>query len=345
MNNNRLPILSLILIIPLSITSWVLIHLLAIFGIFLAVAYPMWWLFAPKQTVCLLCRAEKEGAKCPFCRKEIIKNQGLSPKSLSSAIFNGGLILAFSIISIGIVFGESQLLFKFGFPPTPKTVSFVIPSKGEYRLGEIFPMKIEISGIKTPINSVRADIGFDSSKVEVVDMSTKDSFANVFIQKEINNQAGYARLVGGLPNPGFFSDHGLFGTVYFKGKSSGLVQITFLPTSLVLANDGRGSDVLKDFASVSYLILPEKVSQQEEDLQKSVILGANVLGANTHNPQSTQITFFDESSVLGAQTASQIHQVKETNTGNNLISSFLNFLGAIDKFIISSYQKLLLLKS
>jgi len=331
--NNKLPILSLILIIPLIIASWLLIHLLAIFGIFLATAYPLWWIFAPSQTVCFLCRAENEGAKCPFCRQEIIKNQGVSPKSLSSAIFNGVLILTFSIVSIGIVFGESQLLFKLGFPPTPKTVSFVIPTKGQYRLGEVFPMKIEIVGIKTPVNAVQADLGFEASKLAVENVSTDGSFANIFVQKEINNTGGYVRLTGGLPSPGFFSDHGIFGTVFFKGKSPGVVKIEYLPSSMVLANDSRGTNVLKDLASVSYLILPEKISQEEENMQKSINLESNVLGESTNN---TQMKFYDEGgSVLGAKVGQEIKEEKKFNP----LKSFFDILEKMDRFILEQYGK------
>lgn len=320
-------------IIVLVLSSWVLIHILAIFGIFLAVAYPVWWLFAPKQSVCLLCRAEKEGSKCPFCRKEIVKNQGTSPSNLTSAILNGGLILIFSLVSIGIVYGESQVLFKLGFPPTPKTASFIIPSKGQYRLGEIFPMKVEIENIKNSINAVQADIGFDPDKVEVVDISTKDSFANIFIQKEINNEGGWSRLTGGLPNPGFFGNHGTFGTIFFRGKSPGLVKIGFLPSSMVLANDSRGTNILKDLPSVSYLILPEKISEEEDKEQQKLISYANVLGVST---DSGQLKFYDEGSVLGVQAGKEIQNENQFSLGKLILGG----LEKIDRFILTFWDKI-----
>lgn len=334
---NRLPILSLILIIPLIIASWFLVHILAIFGIFLAVAYPVWWLFAPKQTICFLCRAEKEGTKCPFCRQEITKNQGVSPKGLSSAIFNGTLILVFSIVSIGIVFGESQLLFKLGFPPTAKTASFIIPPKGQYRLGEIFPMKLEINNIKNSINAVQADVGFEPQKLEVEAISTKDSFANIFVQKEINNEGGWARLTGGVPNPGFSGNSGNFGTIFFKGKSPGIVRIAFLPSSMVLANDGRGTNILKDLPSVSYLILPDRISKEEESTQSKLLLEANVLGANTDNTQNaqTQMKFYDEGSVLGASVGQEIQKKEQFS----LPKALLGVLEKVDSFILEQWGK------
>jgi len=321
-------------ILGLLIASWFLVHILAVLGIFLAVAYPLWWLFAPEKTICFLCRAEKEGAKCPFCHREIKKNEGVSPRSLSSAILNGVLILVFSTISFGVVFGESQLLFKLGFPPTPKTASFVIPPKGQYRLGEIFPMKIEINNIKNPINALQADIGFEPQKLEVVDISTNDSFANIFIQKEINNEGGWARLTGGLPNPGFFANSGTFGTVFFKGKAPGLVKIEFLPSSLVLANDGRGTNILKDLPSASYLILPEKISTEEEEQQKKLISQTSVLGESTN---SAQMKFYDEGSVLGTTVGKEIQEQKKFSISKILLTG----LEKIDRFSLGLLEKLL----
>lgn len=297
--------------------SWLLVHLLVVFGAFLALAYPLWWLLEIKRFPCLWCRI-KEAEKCTF----------------SHSFLDAGLILVFTALSFGLVFAESQVLFKLGFPPTPKTVSFVIPTKGQYRLGEIFPMKIEIAGIKTPINAVQADLGFEPAKLEVVDISTEDSFANIFVQKEINNDGGYSRLTGGLPNPGFFSDRGLFGTVFFKGKSPGVVKIEFLPSSMVLANDGRGTNVLKDLASVSYLILPEKISPEEEEMQKSITLQSSVLGEST---KDTQMKFYEENNILGAKVAQEIEKKKKFNP----VQIFLEALEKTDRFVLSLWGRIL----
>jgi len=320
-----------------GIGSWLLLHVLAVFGVFIAIAYPLLWLIMPKQTVCLFCRAKINVSTedyCPFCRRKINKNKTISPKSFTSAVLNGILILAFSIISIVLVFGESQILFKLGFPPTPKTVSFIIPAKGQYRLGEIFPMKIEIAGIKTPINAVQADLGFDPTRIEIEDISTEDSFADIFIQKELNNEGGYARLTGGLPNPGFFADHGVFGTAFLKGKAPGIVKIEFLPSSMVLANDSRGTNVLKDLASVSYLILPEKISEEEEEMQKQIRLQSAVLGETTEN---TQMKFYNEGSILGAKVREEIQEQKKFN----LFKMFLEGLEKVDRFVLEQWGKVL----
>ncbi len=329
---------SIITILVWFIVSWLLLHLLSVLGIFLAVAYPMWWFLVPSQTVCFLCRTKREGEYCSFCKKTLNKEAGIIPRTFMSAVYNGLIILVFSFISILIVFGESKLLLKLGFPPAPKTVSFVIPSKGQFRLGEIFPIEINIVGINTPINAIQADLGFDSSRLEVIDISTKESFASIFIQKELNNEGGYARLTGGLPNPGFSAQQGIFGTAYFKGKTPGLATIEFLPSSVVLANDGHGTNVLKDLASVSYLILPERVSEEEEDLQRQqVSFMSTTLGVNTEN---TQMKFYEENNVLGATVKQEIDKGQEEKEPG-LFKILLEKLAKIDRFVLKQWGKVL----
>lgn len=331
---NKFPNIVLIFSVLLMVVSfWFLVHVAAIFGIFFAVAYPFWWLLLPKHTLCLLCRVKADRDQCPFCRRTIQKRISISPQNFTSAVYNGGLILCFSIISIGVVFFESQVFFKSGYLLTPKSASFVIPSSGQHRIGELFPIKIEIAGIQTPINAVQADLIFDSSKVEVVDISTEDSFANIFIQKEINNDKGYARLTGGLSNPGFFGDKGIFGTFFFRGKTPGVVKIEYLPSSMVLANDSRGTNVLKDLASASYLILPEKISNEEEEMQNKINLQSSVLGESTGN---TQMKFYQEGSVLGTK-EKQKPVVKKKLIP---VDSLLDILERLDMSILGQYKKL-----
>jgi len=314
-------------IIVFLFLSWILVHFFAAFGVFVAFAYPIWGLFAPQRLSCLSCQFIKEGQSCPLCGKTKVAGEPPSPKSFRSIILNGLLILVLSFLSLGLVILEGRLLFSLGFPPTAKTVSFLIPSRGQYRLEEIFPMKIEIAGIKTPVNAVQADIGFDPQRLEVVEISTEDSFADIFIQKEINNEVGYARLTGGLPNPGFFSSHGVFGTIFFKGINPGITKVEFLPSSLVLVNDGRGTNVLKDLVKASYLILSERISQgeetQQEALMEPIVLGEKI--------EQTQMKFYEEGQVLGISSGDKALKQK------GISSLLFGFLEKVDRLILESW--------
>lgn len=322
--------------------SWVLIHVFALFGIFAAITYTFWWYVAPKQTVCFFCKVKKEGEHCPVCHTSIKKSEGDHPKSFFSAIANSILLLIFSVVSVGIVFGESRLLYMLGFPATQKTVTFSIPSKGQFEVGEVFPFKVEIAGIQTPINTVQADIGFDPTMLELVDISTKESFATIFVQKDIDNKVGYVRLTGGLPNPGYAEKTGAFTTLYFRGKKPGTVEIKFLPTTLVLANDGRGTNVVRDLASTSFLILPEKIEtlnkpettvhEETLDLAPTIlpedgsVPDTGVLGAQSAD---TRWYFYEEKAeVLGESSSSTQNQRNDQFSLSNI-----NFANAIAGYI------------
>ncbi len=301
--NPKLPSITLALkIISFLIGSWLLVHFMAIFGLFLVFTYPVWHLLFPQRIPCFYCHLTGYRSTKPSDSSiDTSVYKSCHHSVIRQIVLNSILLFAITVLSMTLVFFESRVLFRLGFPPTPKTVFFVIPSKGQYHLGEIFPLRIEIANIKIPVNAVQADISFDPAKLQVIDISTNKSFADVFIQKEINNDIGYARLSGGLPDPGFFDSRGLFGTIFFQGLIPGLVTVEFLPTSMVLANDGRGTNTLKNFSSISYLILPEAITPDEEELQKEVYLEKKILGEQS---SLSQLHLYPEESdslqVLGA---------------------------------------------
>ena len=270
-------------IISIVISSWVVIHLLAAFGVFIAFSYPIWWFIFPRKTFCLNCHARNKHDYCSLCRREIERDR--HPEDLRSALLNSLLILVFSVLSFGLVYIEAQVIKNAEIFPSQKTVEFIIPDKQKYKLGEVFPMEIRLNGIKIPINAVQVDIGYDPQQLEVIELSTENSFATVFIQKEINNDIGFARLTGGLPNPGYQFESGLYGTVYFKGKEPGFATVDFLPTSVVLANDSKGTNVLKGLPSSSFLILAEAVNPESVVNQEQVYLNTNVLGDTAEEKQ------------------------------------------------------------
>lgn len=329
----------LLKIISIVISSWVIIHLLAAFGVFLAVSYPVWWFLAPKSTVCLNCQAKSSGEWCGFCNARISKDN--HPQNIRSAVYNSFLILFFSVFSMGVVYIESMFVLNLQLLPTSKNAEFVINDKGKYRINEIFPMEINVGAIESPINAVQVDLSFDPNQLEVVEVSTQNSFASVFIDKKIDNNVGYIRLTGGVPNPGYTLDRGLFGTVYFKAKGSGIANVEFLPTSLVLANDSKGTNVLKSYPTASFLILDTQVGSVElTDFNSNVILESNVLGESVSSSGQVHLYLEDriakaaqEQAILGATT----HNASSTSLRETLLQS----IHKLDKKILSWHLNLL----
>lgn len=319
--------------------SWLLVHVFALFGVFIALAYPILWLLYPQKTTCFTCQVKKDGDYCGFCQKPVNKFGGIYPSNVRSIVLNSLLVLCFSFFSLALVLVESRLLQKLGFTYTAKTASFVIPPRSQYRLGQIFPLKIDIQNVNNSINVVQADLSFDPNILEVVSISTEDSFANVFVQKEVNNEGGWARLSGGVPNPGFAGERGLFGTVYFMAKTPGLTRVEYMSSSMVLANDGKGSNILQAFPSVSYLILPERLSREETELQRQLFFPTDE--ELTMGPVEGQLAFYEEPN-LGVVLGATSEEEGDGSWWRQLMSWLLTFLHRIDVLIIGFWQDLLL---
>ncbi len=319
--------------ILLIFLSWVFIHLMAGLGIFFALSYLIFWIFIPDKIPDFLSGA--------FGRKKDEMRFQTGPETFLSALGNFFLIIFVSILSIGLVWVESRLLFNsnlLNLPFAKKSAYFSIPPKGQYRLGEIFPMEIELVDLKTSINAVQVDVDYNPNRLELVKISTKGSFANVFIQKEIDNEAGYARLTGGVPNPGYTGSRGLFATFYFKGTLPGLAKVEFLPTSMVLANDGQGNNVLSKLSTASFLIMPEKISQEERE-QQQVMFEARVLGKSE---DTTQLRFYEQGSVLGEESDTQEVGIsnQEEKLSKNLFTKIGWGLKRLDESILSFWLRI-----
>ncbi len=306
--------------------AWLLIHFLGLFGILLAIAYPIWWLFLPRQTLCFYCHTHKNQAHCPLCKKSINKDTGTSPENIKSAVFNSFLILAVSALSLGFIFAESHLLARMGVVSIQKTAILEIPKGGEYKVGESFAVDLNIKDLQTVINAFQVDIKYDSTVVEALDIKTNDSFANIFVQREINNELGYIRFSGGLPNPGHNKPEAHVGTIYFKGIASGVTPIRFLPSSMILANDGNGTNVLKSYTTASYIITPSSPDDIFPDI-------SHIFQEMPTSSATTQIDFTRDDNVIQKPNALNTQPAKQKTSLNPFY-----LVGALNRFILDLWQ-------
>jgi hypothetical protein len=295
----------------IAFLTWVFIHLYAFLGFFFFLLFPLFYFLNKGR--CLACSLTRK--RCLLCRVASINRPWAQSRLywFSSRAF---LIFLLFLFSLFFVWLESLALRDFGYPLAPKSAVFEISPKGEYRLGEVFPLEIKVANINLPINAVQAIISFDPELAEVVDISTEGSFASIFIQKEINNEAGYVKFSGGLPNPGFKGPEGVFGKVLLKGKRPGILTVEFLPSSMVLVNDGRGTNILKESTSANYLILPEPVVEENEAL--------TVLGEESE----ANLIFYEESPKKVAFSFPDVEKKL------SLPEAFLDRLASFDSFVV-----------
>ncbi len=221
-------------------------------------------------------------------------------------------------------------------------------------MGAIFPLDVKITQIKVPVNVVKTDISFDPKTLEVVKVVTDNSFATIFIQNDVDNEAGYIQLIGGVPNPGYVDAAGDFATIYFKAKAPGITKVKYMPTSAVLANDGKGTNVLKDFATIAYFISETPVSESSNAAVMGVMQKRGETESQLASPNSTtRMEFYDvthdSNNILGAETTKQftkdfMFNAETPQPKKDIIDRLIDKLVQIDTMILNVWEKLILRK-
>jgi hypothetical protein len=262
--------------ILLLVASFLVVHLAAIFGPFLLVIYPFLVLINPNNEPCIFCIIRGDNNFCP------IRRAFKTDKALKIFFIDSVIIILVTMLSIAALSLEKRLIERSTYIiPTKKTAMVDIPEYGSYKINEVTIVPIRVSGLKTPINVVQADIQYDPILVEVQDVIVGESFANIFIQKDIRNDLGFTRVTGGVPNPGFTGEEGVFAKLLIRCKSSGAGKISVLPTSKVLANDGKGTDVLAEFNDHVFYIANQELTIIELETQEE-FLETQVLGITSN---------------------------------------------------------------
>lgn len=107
------------------------------------------------------------------------------------------------------------------------------------------------------INAAQIVLHYDPEKVRVVDILSEKTFChqNFFLERSIDNEKGEVRIVCGLPTPGFSNPEGTIAELLLQPIAAGVFSLRFdEEETKVLANDGLGTNVLRQFTNGSYLV-------------------------------------------------------------------------------------------
>ncbi|MEI6498801.1 MAG: cohesin domain-containing protein [bacterium] len=120
-------------------------------------------------------------------------------------------------------------------------------------VGKIFTVTIKLDTQGSLVNAVESIIDFDPKVLEVVTTNTEESFCKFYPENTFDNSNGEVRLSCGAPYPGFRGTNSIE-TIQFLTKAIKSTDIGINKQSMVLSNDGKGTNLLKDFDSVSVKI-------------------------------------------------------------------------------------------
>jgi len=158
--------------------------------------------------------------------------------------------------SFGVLFLLSIILATVGLalPVSVFAASlYLSPATGSYNVGQTFSASVYVSSTDQAMNALSGVISFPADKLEAISLSKSGSIITLWVQEPtLSNTLGTVNFEGIVLNPGFTGSSGKIITVNFKTKAVGLVPVTFSSGS-VLANDGKGTNILASMSSGSYV--------------------------------------------------------------------------------------------
>jgi hypothetical protein len=129
---------------------------------------------------------------------------------------------------------------------------YISPSSGSYSAGKTFPIRVLVSSTVQPINAVSGVLSFPQDKLQVVSVSKTDSILTLWVQEpSFSNTQGTVSFEGVVPNPGFTGSSGRVVTINFKVVGQGAAPVR-ISSGSVLANDGNGTNILKNIGTASF---------------------------------------------------------------------------------------------
>lgn len=139
---------------------------------------------------------------------------------------------------------------------------FLAPASGTYVINGKFSVAVKVNTGGEVVNAAEGIISFDNNLLEVAGVSKSGSiFPFWTTEPSFSNSGGTISFGGGLPPPAYSGTAGHIMTISFKAKKSGGAQVRFA-SGAVLANDGKGTNILASMGSGSYTISPKVTTPQ-----------------------------------------------------------------------------------
>jgi hypothetical protein len=127
----------------------------------------------------------------------------------------------------------------------------VNPGTGVYAVGNTFTAQVQVRTAGQSINASEGTLKFNPNELSVVSINRSSSIFNLWVtEPTFSNSAGTITFSGGVPT-GFSGSVGNVLTVTFRVKNAGSPRVSFTKGA-VLANDGRGTNVLTTMNGGSY---------------------------------------------------------------------------------------------
>lgn len=185
------------------------------------------------------------------------------------------------------------------------------PSTGVYQANSTFSVRVLVNTQGQSINAADASLSFNPRELSVVSVTRSGSIFNLWVaEPSFSNSAGTVSFSGGLPS-GYTGSAGNVMTVTFRATGSGPAKVNFASGS-VLANDGRGTNVLTSMSGGTYTIQASSAAPEPEVIEyvaPANTPGAPVIQSSTHpdpegwsNKTTAELSWTLPSGITGVRT-------------------------------------------
>lgn len=194
-------------------------------------------------------------------------------------------IINFKNISLNALFLLSFFIYLGSASFTYAASLSLSPSTGVYSSNSTFTAKVIVNTQGQSVNAAEGTISFNPKELSVVSVNRTSSIFNLWVtEPTFSNSAGTINFSGGLPS-GFSGQTGNIMTVTFKAAGAGTARVNFKNGS-VLANDGKGTNILTTMNGGTYTIQANAVAPEPEIIE--YVAPANTpsapsVNSNTHN--------------------------------------------------------------
>ncbi|PLX21199.1 hypothetical protein C0584_03225 [Candidatus Parcubacteria bacterium] len=132
---------------------------------------------------------------------------------------------------------------------------YLTPSSGTHVINSTFTVTVKVNTDGAPINAAEGTLVYDTDRLDVVSISKGGSIFNLWTADPVDTGSSIS-FGGGIPRPGYTGAGGTLFSVTFKAVKTDGAQISF-SSGAVLANDGKGTNILASMGSGRYTISPK----------------------------------------------------------------------------------------
>ena len=142
----------------------------------------------------------------------------------------------------------------FSFPVFASAATMAVtPSTGVYTAGSTFNVSVIVNTGGKPINAAEATLKFNPQELSVVSVNKVGSIFNLWVtEPTFSNSAGTINFSGGLPS-GYTGSSGTVFNVTFRTTNASTARVSLTGGS-VLANDGKGTNILSGMSGGTYTV-------------------------------------------------------------------------------------------